>query len=170
MPTAALPVAIRSVMPMETGSAVFLSHEEKTIVILIDTYVAHLMLQALHEQASVRPNTHDLMGAVFLATGCKMLRLVINDVNDGQFYARLILSMENEIKARKIMEIDCRPSDGIILALRNQAPVLCAQEVWDKCDDVTALLHKLINQGQHSGGGALPGLEDLEDDDDPCQF
>lgn len=146
MPNTSLPVHIKTVLPMESGSAIFLGNSNKTIVIMIDTYVAHLMVQALQKLKAPRPSTHELMGSIFLATGCKVERLVINDVDEGQFFARLILSMRNEIKEMKLMEIDCRPSDGIILALRNQAPILCAHDVWERCEDVTNLLAKLTTE------------------------
>ena len=41
--------------------------------------------------------------------------MVINDVDEGTFFARIILQMENEL-GKKIIELDARPSDSIVLA------------------------------------------------------
>jgi uncharacterized protein len=158
MPNTSLPVHIKTVLPMDSGSAVFLGNANKTIVIMIDTYVAHLMVHALQKAQAARPSTHELMGSIFLATGCRVERLVINDVDEGQFFARLILSMENEIREMKLMEIDCRPSDGMILALRSDAPILCAHDVWERCEDVTNLLTSLTSgSGRPQEDGPLRG-------------
>ncbi len=164
MPNTTLPVQVKIVLPMDGGSAVFVGNEHKTIVIMIDTYVAHQIVHALQGQNNARPSSHELMGSFFTATGTKVQRLIINDVNEGQFFGRLILTMENEVKEMKIMEIDCRPSDGIILAIRNSAPILCSHDVWAKCEDVTPLMNKLTAQGPASPVPPGPTIfgDDLE--------
>jgi hypothetical protein len=54
--------------------------------------------------------------------GAALVEVVINDLNDGTFYAQLILDTTS-------VEIDARPSDAIALAVRFQAPIYVSEEV-----------------------------------------
>ena len=77
----------------------------------------------LHGTPKPRPQTHDLFGDVLIALGAKVERIVINDFTDTVYFARLIIGAENEVQARKIVEIDARPSDSIALAVQANAPI-----------------------------------------------
>src|SRR3972149_4050432 len=63
--------------------------------------------------AVARPLTHDLLRSVIDALGAKVNSIVVNDLNNDTFYARIILSVDG-----RQMEIDSRPSDAIALAVR----------------------------------------------------
>ena len=75
--------------------------------------------------------THDLINTLLNGLGATVKRVIINDVRDGTFFARLIVSMENEL-GKKIVEVDARPSDSIILALNSRKPLYVAQKVFDE--------------------------------------
>jgi bifunctional DNase/RNase len=77
--------------------------------------------------------------------GAEVERVVISDVENGTFYARLILSMENEL-GHKIVEIDARPSDSIVLALSSGKPIYTARRVLDAVDDMSEILAKILQQ------------------------
>jgi len=68
-----------------------------------------------------RPLTHDLIGHIFNGLGTTVERVVINDLKNSTYFARLILRTENEL-GKKILEIDARPSDCIALAVLRKAP------------------------------------------------
>ena len=76
--------------------------------------------------------------------------MVVNDARDGTFFARVILRMENEL-GKKIIEIDARPSDSIVLALQQQRPIYVAQKVFDGVEDMSEILRQ---QEQAEEGGA----------------
>jgi bifunctional DNase/RNase len=78
--------------------------------------------------------------------GAEVERVVINHVDEGTFFARIILSMENEL-GHKIIELDARPSDSIILALASTKPIYVAHAVIDAVDDMTEILAKILEQG-----------------------
>jgi bifunctional DNase/RNase len=78
--------------------------------------------------------------------GAEVERVVINDVDDGTFFARLIVSMENEL-GHKIVEVDARPSDSIVLALTSEKPLYAAKKVLDAVDDMTEILAKILKEG-----------------------
>ena len=78
-----------------------------------------------------RPLTHDLMNSVFQGLDIIILQVVIADIQDTVYYARLFLE-EQKGDYRHIIEVDARPSDCITLALMNNVPVYCSREVLNK--------------------------------------
>ena len=120
-------VAIKAVIPAVECCAVFLGQAEKTFVIYVDTPVGKAIEMALHRVKRDRPLTHDLIGHIFLGLGVRLDHVVISDLVVNQagastFYARVLLRMENEL-GKKIVEIDARPSDSIVLALQQERPI-----------------------------------------------
>jgi bifunctional DNase/RNase len=74
-----------------------------------------------------RPLTHDLLGGVITRLGAKLTQVVINELADETFYAKLILDIEG-----KQVEIDSRPSDAIALAIRAKVPIFVEDSVLDQ--------------------------------------
>jgi bifunctional DNase/RNase len=107
-----------------------------------------MFLNGTHKE---RPLTHDLMGHILTALGAKVERVVINDVKSETYFARLILSCENELFERKIVELDGRPSDCLALAISQKAPVYVAREVWDEVEDRSDVLRQI---GEADGPGS----------------
>lgn len=160
-------VRLRAVLPLEGSFAVFLGTEEKTFVIYVDETVGTAISMFMRGISKERPLTHDLIGHLLLAFGAKVDRVVINHFDSGVFHARLILSAENELHTRKLIEIDARPSDCIALATQASSPILVAQEVWDAVEDVTHTLAKIEEQGVYQPpGSSFSDSEDEEADED----
>ena len=118
-----------------------LGNDDKTFVIYVDSGIGEAIQRAISGETPERPQTHDLMLTMLDGFGAEVERVVINDVDQGTFYARLILSMENEI-AHKIVEIDARPSDSLTLALASGKPIYAATEVFETVDDMSEILEK----------------------------
>jgi bifunctional DNase/RNase len=74
-----------------------------------------------------RPLTHDLIESLIRTMGGEMERLVINDLQDGTYYAEINVRLDN-----KLIMVDCRPSDGIALAVRANAPIFVEESVLEK--------------------------------------
>jgi uncharacterized protein len=143
-----VPVELRTVHPMDNGYAVFLGNQEKTFVIFVDEPVGVAITMSMRGIVKDRPLTHDLMGHLLRAFGATVERVIINSLEAGVFYARLIISAQNEVQQRKVVEIDARPSDSIALAVSQNAPIFVAREVWDGVDDVSDTLDQLQKQGR----------------------
>lgn len=160
-------VQVRAVLPLEGSFAVFLGTEEKIFVIYVDESVGTAISMFMRGIAKERPLTHDLIGHLLLAFGAKVERVVINHLDSGVFHARLILSAENQLHTRKLIEIDARPSDSIALATHAAAPILVAREVWDAVEDVSHTLAKIEEQGAlQAANAALTTPSDDDDDED----
>lgn len=143
-----VPVELRTVHPMDSGYAVFLGNKEKTFVIFVDEPVGVAITMSMRGIVKDRPLTHDLMGHLLRAFGAAVERIVINALDAGVYYARLIISAQNEVQQRKVVELDARPSDSIALAVSQNAPIFVAREVWDSVDDVSDTLDQLQKQGR----------------------
>lgn len=138
-------VAVKGVMPTANGCAVFLGNDDKTFVIYVDHSVGNAIQMTLNGIKKDRPLTHDLIAHIFLGLGVKLDYIVINDVNEGTFFARILLRMENEL-GRKIIEIDARPSDSTVLALQQKRPIYVANKVFDNVEDMTEILERVLKQ------------------------
>ncbi len=74
-----------------------------------------------------RPMTHDLLDTVITSLGARVERIIINDLSNHTFYARIIMSLEG-----KVVEVDSRPSDAIALGAASGAPIFVDEQVFDK--------------------------------------
>ena len=140
-----VPVTIKGVMPTANGCAVFLGNEDKTFVIYVDHPVGNAIQMTLSGVKKDRPLTHDLIGSVFLGLGAQLDHVVVNDQRDGTFFARILLRMENEL-GKKIVELDARPSDSIVLALQQKRAIYVARSVFESVDDMTEILERVLKQ------------------------
>ena len=145
MPADVVEVSIKGLMPTANGCAVFLGNDEKVFVIYVDPSVGSAISMTISGVKKERPLTHDLIGHVFLGFGISLERVLINDVNDGTYFARVILHMQNEL-GRKFLEIDARPSDSIVLALQQKRPIYVAKKVYDVVEDMTEILERVLKQ------------------------
>lgn len=142
-----VPVTVKGVMPTVNGCAIFLGHSEKTFIIYVDHSVGNAISMALSGVRKERPLTHDLMSSMLLGLEAKITRVVINDVQETTFFARIFIEMKNEV-ATKIIELDARPSDSIVLALQNKCPIYAAQDVLDTQEDMTSILERVLKEQQ----------------------
>ena len=138
-------VTVKGVMPTANGCAVFLGNDDKTFVIYVDHSVGNAIQMTIKGVKKDRPLTHDLIGSVLLGLGAQLDHIVINDQRDATFFARVLLRMENEL-GKKIVEIDARPSDSIVLALQQKRPIHVARAVFDSTEDMTEILERVMKQ------------------------
>jgi hypothetical protein len=143
-------VTIKGVMPTANGCAVFLGNDTKTFVIYVDHSVGNAIQMTLDGVKKERPLTHDLIGSVLLGLGARLEHVVINDAREGTFFARILLRMENEL-GKKIIELDARPSDSIVLALQQKRPLYVARAVFDTVEDMTEILERVLRQQAEEG-------------------
>ena len=136
---------IKGVVPTDTGCAVFLSCEDKVFVIYIEHSLGNAISMAINHEKRDRPMTHDLITMMLQGLDATIQNIVITDVNENTFYARIMLHMNNEVH-KKFIELDARPSDAMILALQNQRPIYVHRNVIDSVEDMTDVYHKLMEE------------------------
>ena len=81
----------------------------------------------LQDVSVARPLTHDLLRAVIENLGATVRSIVVNDLANDTFFARIMLDVNGQA-----VEIDSRPSDAIALAVRTQVPIYADEQVMDK--------------------------------------
>jgi bifunctional DNase/RNase len=148
----AIPVQIRALIPTNAGTAVFLGNDEKVFTIYIDQAIGAAISLYLNSVEKERPLTHDLLANVLTSLGAKVERVVINDFRNGIYFGRLIITAENELQQRKIIEIDARSSDCMAMAALQKSPIYVNGAVWEEVEDMTPLLERLqSDEGGEAG-------------------
>jgi len=141
----AIPVTSIEVIPTKGGTAVFLVTGNKTIVIQVDTLVGEYLLAALANKVAERPQTHDLMLHLLLGLDADISHLTVVEMKEGVFFARIVINQVGPV-ARKVAEVDARPSDALVLAVKAKRPVFIMPAVLDACEDMTETLARLRKQ------------------------
>ncbi|MEZ5303641.1 MAG: bifunctional nuclease family protein [Verrucomicrobiales bacterium] len=142
-----LEVEIRAVLPTSGDAPFSWAMTRKVFVIYVDQTVGAAITMFMRSIPKERPQTHDLIASILVAVGAKVERAIIADVKGGVYFARLILTAENELSQKKIIEIDARPSDSIALCLQQDAPIYVSRSVWDEVEDMSEILEKVNQQG-----------------------
>ena len=122
-------------MHVLTGQHVVLLQQKdanRLLPIWIGPDQAHSIATRIAGVASERPLTHDLMMDILTKLGAEITRIVVKElVSDesggGIFHGSLFMQLGG-----KELEIDCRPSDAIALAVRCDARILVAESVLDR--------------------------------------
>lgn len=141
---------IRGLLPANSGVAVFLGNDEKVFVIQVEQSMGSVIHAAMRGTAKDRPLTHDLFGHAFKALGVTLERVVITELRNATYFARLILKQQNEL-GTKIVELDARPSDCLALAAAAKSPVYVAAALFSEVEDMSEVLQRLNEQREQSG-------------------
>jgi bifunctional DNase/RNase len=83
------------------------------------------------------------MGMFLAALGAKVERVIINDLKGATYYGRMIVTAENELQQRKVIELDARPSDCLAMATQQKAPIFVSRQVWEEVEDMSEVLKKM---------------------------
>ena len=97
---------------------------DRSFPIIIGIFEAVSIDRKLKEIEIPRPLTHDLLADVIRQMGGELTRVVVNDLRDGTFFARLHIDMGG-----REVEVDARPSDAIALAVRVGCPLYAEEKV-----------------------------------------
>lgn len=138
-----------STSPSSNGAYALILQEsdgQRRLPIVIGAFEAQAIALEMEGIRPPRPMTHDLMKNSLETLGASLVEVIINDLNDGTFYAQLILDTTS-------VEIDARPSDAIALAVRFQAPIYVSEEVINEAGFIP------------EGGSGLDGEEEDDETD-----
>ncbi len=100
---------------------------ERYLPIWIGPFEADAITIKLQSVEVARPLTHDLLKSLITTMGATVSHIVVNDLRNDTFYARIVMDSNGQR-----VEIDSRPSDAIALAVRVNAPIFVAESVMDK--------------------------------------
>ena len=141
-----LPVKIRGILPANSGCAIFIGNDDKVFVIQVEHNMGAVIGMFLRETPKERPLTHDLIAHVFQGFDIKVERIIITELKNATYYARLILRQQNEL-GRKIVEIDARPSDCLAIATAQRRPIYVATSLFEQVEDMSEVLNRINETG-----------------------
>ncbi len=125
-----IPVSIHSLGLDSTSQQPVIVLREAAGLRLLPIWIGHpeatAILIAMEGVEPPRPMTHDLMLGLITAVGLTLERVEITRLEEGTFYAALVLRGEE-----RTLAVDARPSDSIALAVRVGCPILAAETVLD---------------------------------------
>jgi hypothetical protein len=135
-------VALSHSMTQSHNYAVVLGERrgQRRLPIVIGSFEAQAIAVAMERMVPNRPLTHDLFKSALDTFDIKLKEVVINNLLDGIFYARLIC-----VKNGEIFEIDSRTSDAIAMAVRFECPIFTYDFILEAAG--------VILEEQESGGG-----------------
>ncbi len=142
------------------------AHDERYLPIWIGSWEAQSIAMKLQGVEAERPLTHDLLTTILSDLGVSVRRVLISDLADETYRARIVL-----VQGGSDFEIDARPSDAIALAVRVAAPIFATEAVLDRAgvipeadeDERLSVFREFVNSlepgsGEGSGpGGTHPG-------------
>jgi bifunctional DNase/RNase len=115
------------------------AEDGRILPIYIGIAEAMAIHSALKNHIPPRPMTHDLLVEVINRLNAKVEKIVIDDLIDNTFYARIVLRQnEHEI------EIDARPSDSIAIAVRLACPIYIEEKVLDEAGQMEEILEDYV--------------------------
>ncbi len=181
MPLAAREMVVESVrVHMLSSQHVVILREadaERYLPIWIGSWEAQSIAMRLQGVEAERPLTHDLLTTMLTELGVTVRSIVVSDLADETFRARIVL-----VHGGDDFEIDARPSDAIALAVRTSAPIFATEAVLDRAgvmpeadeDEKLSVFREFVNSLEGDvprEGGSLPpddvdapGPPDDEDD------
>jgi bifunctional DNase/RNase len=148
------------------GFAVLLGNETKTFVIFVGANEGAALLRELRAEGAPRPMTHDLLEFVLEGFDIQIKKVIVSNLVNNTFFATLILEQrivgENGewTGKRNEVRIDARPSDCLVLALKEKSEIWVDDEVFAKVSNVED------PEADPPGGKSPQDPSDFELDDD----
>lgn len=123
-----IPIELTRILINEAGDAQLIvvkeADGERRFPISIGFFEAAAIDRRIKQIPIPRPMTHELLRNVIVEMGGHLERVVICDLAGGTFFAKLVIDVDGQE-----VEVDCRPSDGIALAVADDTPLYCDEKV-----------------------------------------
>ncbi len=97
---------------------------KRAFPILIGVNEAYAIDRRLRGEIPIRPLTHDLLDRIIDQLECQLERIVIHELRDSTFYAKLVLRRDGDL-----IEVDSRPSDAIAVGAGSDAPIFVDESI-----------------------------------------
>ncbi len=137
-------IKIKKVLgPTQTGTAVLLGTDEKTFVMFIGHYEGAAIIREINGESPPRPLTHELISYILAGFNIEVKKIVISDIINNTFCATLVLEQkvvdekDAWVGKRNEVRIDARPSDCLVIALKEKKDIYCTPSVLEKVRDVS---------------------------------
>ncbi|MBT3341709.1 MAG: bifunctional nuclease family protein [Gemmatimonadetes bacterium] len=143
------------VTPPETFLVVLKGEEGKFVPISIGCPEGQYLVMAMQQVSFPRPLTHNLIQNLLSKVKGKVHQLVIHTLKDETFHAYLLIQTQDEV-----FYLDCRPSDGMILATLMNIPIFMSPEVMEEAGRELSSMLNLTELGEELSGVDDEGHEE----------
>ncbi len=126
-----IPLTLHKILQSRAYTVIILGTENKKFAIYTEPQIGHTVQIHLAQGERLRPHTHDLLSSILKGLNASVLQIVISDVEDTIYFARLFLEQQYGDE-KQILEVDARPSDCITLALIHKVPIFCTSDMLEK--------------------------------------
>jgi uncharacterized protein len=109
--------------------------------IWVGIFEANAIALEIEKVSTPRPMTHDLIKTLLLGLNTGVRKVVVNELKDDTFYARIWLERDGEL-----ISVDSRPSDALALALRLDCPIYVDDSVLKNSKATAAVTDKVQNE------------------------
>ena len=144
-----VPVSVRGILPANSGCAIFVGNDEKVFVIQVEHTIGAVISKYLRDTPSERPLTHDLLNYILKGFNVTVERVVITELKNSTYYARLFLHQQNEL-GRKLVEIDARPSDCLAIASAQKRPIYVSAALFEQVEDMSEVLERINENNEEN--------------------
>ncbi len=129
---------------------------KKALPIWVGLLEASAIDKELRNESSPRPMTHDLLYSILAQAHVKVKEVRIVNLKNNTYYATLLLTID-----KKAAEVDARPSDAIVIALKSKAPILVSAKILHEQGIALAQKERLWRTiwNSHPGADPCPGLQ-----------
>ena len=114
---------------------------ERILPIWVGTPEGSALALQLSASATPRPMTHDLTARLLEVVDAKIERVTVTRLHENTFYATIAVSIGEQVH-----DVDARPSDALNLALRMNAPIFVAPEVFEQTDVLTVTSDRALSE------------------------
>lgn len=148
-----------ALLPTPGGCALFFGDGRKVALMYIDPAVGLAINITMSRQEVPRPLTHDLIKSLFDAHDQELTRVTIEAQEGDVYFSKMLVSSKKDPQGHlHLIDLDCRPSDAVAMAVRTGCPIYFKADLWNRQNDVSKLLEELQKSQREE--------EDDEDEED----
>lgn len=138
MKTTTIEIVLKQVITTPSGTGLFLGNNQKTFIVYVDLLMGEQIQFVFTKQSPKRPLTFDFIKYIFFGFDISIQNIVIYDMKDGMYFTRVICIQKGN--PDRLVEMDVRPSDAILLALTLQTSIKIDSALWERLPDASNLL------------------------------
>ncbi len=139
-------IQVKQVVITSSGACLFLGNSQKIFMIYVDIIMGEQIRFLFNKKTQSRPLTSDFIRYLFLSFDISIQTLVLYHADKGTFYAKAVCRQAGPVT--RIVELDIRPSDAIMLRLSFNKPLTIDTQLFESLSDASELLENFSKTEQ----------------------
>lgn len=139
-------IQVKQVVITSSGACLFLGNSQKIFMIYVDIIMGEQIRFLFNKKTQSRPLTSDFIRYLFVSFDISIQTLVLYHADKGTFYAKAVCRQAGPVT--RIVELDIRPSDAIMLSLSFNKPLTIDTQLFESLSDASELLENFSKTEQ----------------------